>query len=170
MRLISNFPLIIVRTIKNAGKCNIRTYLLLFAYLAFWNKRKKTTFAPLRNARAPILWFCYCFLYCWRRHGCASRVKVFLLPNITFKYSSWNSRNTVFLAKIDCCGDFLKVPATKSTHLCAKNLKKLMMKSRENAKKPVFPAFSKIGYCLFASLCRKSEKSNEPISRKAGNR
>ena len=29
-----------------------------------------------------------------------------------------------------------------NTHLCAKNQKKLMMKSRANAKKPVFPAFS----------------------------
>ena len=28
-----------------------------------------------------------------------------------------------------------------NTHLCAKNQKKLMMKSRENAKKPVFPAY-----------------------------
>ena len=27
------------------------------------------------------------------------------------------------------------------THLCVKNQKKLMMKSRENAKKPVFPAY-----------------------------
>ena len=29
-----------------------------------------------------------------------------------------------------------------NTHLYAKNQRKLMMKSRENAKKPVFPAFS----------------------------
>ena len=29
-----------------------------------------------------------------------------------------------------------------NTHLCAKNQKKLMIKSRENAKKPGFPAFS----------------------------
>ena len=28
-----------------------------------------------------------------------------------------------------------------NTHLCAKNQKKLMIKSRENAKKPVFPAY-----------------------------
>ena len=28
-----------------------------------------------------------------------------------------------------------------NTHLCAKNQTKLMMKSRENAKKPVFPAY-----------------------------
>ena len=67
-----------------------------------------------------------------------------------------------------------------------KNQKKLMMKSRENAKKPVFPAYfqhflpentffknrapSHFGHCHFASLCQKSEKTNEPISRKAGNR
>ena len=70
-----------------------------------------------------------------------------------------------------------------NTHLCAKNQEKLMMKSRENAKKPVFPAFlvgkiffpenrapSHFGYCHFASLCHKSEKTNEPILRKAGNR
>ena len=31
-----------------------------------------------------------------------------------------------------------------NTHLCAKNQKRLMMKSRENAKKPVFPAYSGI--------------------------
>ena len=28
-----------------------------------------------------------------------------------------------------------------NTHLCAKNQKKLMMKSRENVQKPVFPAY-----------------------------
>ena len=28
-----------------------------------------------------------------------------------------------------------------NTHLCAKNQKKLMLKSQENAQKPVFPAY-----------------------------
>ena len=70
--------------------------------------------------------------------------------------------------------------------LCAKNRKKLMMKSRENAKKPVFRHISGIfgrknfffknrapslfGNHHFASLCKKSEKTNESIPRKAGNR
>ena len=60
-----------------------------------------------------------------------------------------------------------------------------MMKSRENAQKPVFPAyfrylqpeenlFGKSGsvplfeHCHFPPLCQKSEKTNEPIPRKAG--
>ena len=59
-----------------------------------------------------------------------------------------------------------------------------MMKSRENAQKPVFSAYvrhfrpekfffenrapSLFGDCHFAPLCQKSEKTNEPISRKAG--
>ena len=34
------------------------------------------------------------------------------------------------------------VLSNPNMHLCAKNQKKLMVKSRENAKKPVFPAFS----------------------------
>ena len=33
------------------------------------------------------------------------------------------------------------VMSIANTHLCAKNWKKLMMKSRENAKKPVFSAY-----------------------------
>ena len=61
------------------------------------------------------------------------------------------------------------------THLCAKNQKKLMMKSRENAKKPVFPAyfrhfrpekkfFSKIGLrhilaITILHLCAKNQKN-----------
>ena len=68
-----------------------------------------------------------------------------------------------------------------NTLLCAKSWKKLMMKSRENAKKPVFPAFSsgneffpEIGLILgiaVLNLCAKNQKkTNEPISRKAGNR
>ena len=64
-----------------------------------------------------------------------------------------------------------------NTHLCAKNQKKLMKESRENVKKPVFPAYFRyfrpeknFGDCHFASLCQKSEKTNEPISRKASNR
>ena len=61
-----------------------------------------------------------------------------------------------------------------------------MMKSRENAKKPVFPAYfrhfwpemnfffenrapSHFWHYYFASLCQKSGKTNEPIPRKAGN-
>ena len=76
-----------------------------------------------------------------------------------------------------------------STYLCAKNQKKLMKESRENVKKPGFPAEnigktffpgkkffsgnrapSHFGDCHFASLCQKLAKTNEPISRKAGNR
>ena len=54
-----------------------------------------------------------------------------------------------------------------------------MIKSRENAKKPVFPAYfsfenwvpSLFGHCHFASLCQKSEKTNEQIPEKSyGNR
>ena len=61
-----------------------------------------------------------------------------------------------------------------------------MMKPGENAKKQFFrhisgifgrkntffgnPARSHFGHCHFASLCQESEKTNEPISRKAGNR
>ena len=61
-----------------------------------------------------------------------------------------------------------------------------MMKSRENAEKPGFPAYfryfrpekfflRKSGSVTFwgfhfAFLCQKSAKTNEPISRKAGNR
>ena len=73
-----------------------------------------------------------------------------------------------------------------NTHLYGKNQKNVMMKSRENAKKPVFPAhfwhfrpemnfFWKqgsvtfFGHCHFGSLCQKSAKTNEPISRKASN-
>ena len=53
-------------------------------------------------------------------------------------------------------------------HLCAKNQKKLMMKSQENAKNQVYPAFlagkkciSKLRplhfrYCNFASVCKIS--------------
>ena len=35
-------------------------------------------------------------------------------------------------------GHVLNIP---NTHLCAKNQKKLKIKSRENAKEPVFPAY-----------------------------
>ena len=62
-----------------------------------------------------------------------------------------------------------------------------MMKSRENDLKTdfsgIFPAFlvgkifffknqapSHFGHYHFALLCQKSEKTNEPISRKSGNR
>ena len=83
---------------------------------------------------------------------------------------------------------FGHVMSIANTHLCAKNWKKLMIKSRENAKKPVFTAyfrhfrpekifFRKLGsvtlhfrHCHFASLCQKSAKNNEPISRKVGDR
>ena len=78
------------------------------------------------------------------------------------------------------------VMSIANTHLCAKNQKKLRMKSRENAKNRVFRHISGIfgrknffsgnrapshfGDCHFASYCQKSAKTNEPISRKAGNR
>ena len=42
-------------------------------------------------------------------------------------------------------GHVLSIP---NMHLCAKNQKKLMMKSRENAKKPGFPAFSAGKICF----------------------
>ena len=60
-----------------------------------------------------------------------------------------------------------------NTHFCAKNLKKLMIKSREKAQKPVFPAyfgifgrknfFSKIGLrhilgIAILHLCAKNQK------------
>ena len=73
-----------------------------------------------------------------------------------------------------------------NTHLHAKNQKKLSMKSRKMPKNRFFRHISGIfgrknyffenqapshfGHCHFASLCQKSEKTNEPISRKAGNR
>ena len=53
-----------------------------------------------------------------------------------------------------------------------------MVKSRENAKKPVFPAYGRkkfffenrapslFGDCRFAPLCQKLEKNNEPIREK----
>ena len=72
-----------------------------------------------------------------------------------------------------------------NSHLYGKNQKKIVMKSRENAKKPVFSAYfrhfqpemfffenratSHFGHYHFASLCQKSGKTNEPILRKAGN-
>ena len=70
-----------------------------------------------------------------------------------------------------------------NTHLCAKNQKKLMKESRENVKKPSFPAyfryfqpgkifFRKSGSVTFWALpfCIFVPKINETISRKAGNR
>ena len=61
-----------------------------------------------------------------------------------------------------------------NAHLYGKNQKKLMMKSRENAKKPVFPVYfrhfrnfsgnrapSHFGHCHFASLCQKSAKMSQ---------
>ena len=74
-----------------------------------------------------------------------------------------------------------------NTHLCAKNQKKLMMKSRENAEKTgfsgIFPVFSAgkiffpeirlrhiLGIAILHLCAKKSAKTNEPISRKAGNR
>ena len=88
-----------------------------------------------------------------------------------------------FFSKIGL-SNFLNIA---NTHLCAKNQKKLMMKSRENVQKPVFPAYfrhfrpemnfflenrasSLFGHCHFAPLCQNSEKTNEPIPRKAVNR
>ena len=40
----------------------------------------------MQNGRAPILCFCYCFYIAdVSMHGCASKSKSFLLPNIIFK-------------------------------------------------------------------------------------
>jgi len=48
-----------------------------------------------------------------------------------------------FLAGKFCFSEigFKHVLSIANTHLCAKNQKKLMMKSRKNAKKSVFPAY-----------------------------
>ena len=72
-----------------------------------------------------------------------------------------------------------------NTHLCAKNQKKLMIKSRENAKKPVFPAYfrhfrpeknffehrapSHFRYYYFASVCKISWKNIKYSSRNSRN-
>ena len=71
------------------------------------------------------------------------------------------------------------------TRFCAKNQEKQMMKSREKAQKPVFPAyfwhfrpenfFSKIGLRHILGIvilhfsAKNQKKTNEPISKKAGN-
>ena len=57
-------------------------------------------------------------------------------------------------------------------HLCAKNWKKLMMKSREMATKPVFPAFSaekirfskiELGHILDIGILHQCAKFHEKI-------
>ena len=71
-------------------------------------------------------------------------------------------------------------------YFSAKNQKKLMKQFCTKSKNPIFRWFldqicpkiiffenrapSHFGHCHFASLCQKSEKTNEPIPRKAGNR
>ena len=74
-----------------------------------------------------------------------------------------------------------------NTHLCAKKIEEtndeISRKCQKTGFSGIFPAFSAgkkmffenwapshLGHCHFASLCQKSEKTNEPISRKAGNR
>ena len=70
-----------------------------------------------------------------------------------------------------------------NTHLLCKKLGKTNDKISRKSPKPVFPAYfrhfrpvfnnrapSHFGHYHFASFCQKSEKTNEPISRKAGNR
>ena len=82
-----------------------------------------------------------------------------------------------FFSKIGL-GHVLSIP---NTHLCAKNQKKLMIKSRENARKPVFPVyfrhfrpeiffFLKIGLRHFLDiailhLCAKNQKKIMSLSR-----
>ena len=73
----------------------------------------------------------------------------------------------------DCLGDFLEPIAL---YLTAKKLEKTNDKISRKCQKTGFPVFSEnrapslFGHCHFASLCQKSEKTNEPIPRKAGNR
>ena len=64
------------------------------------------------------------------------------------------------------------VMSIANTHLCAKNWKKLMMKSRENAKKPFFPAFSAekicfskigLGHILDIAILHQCAKFHEKI-------
>ena len=57
---------------------------LLFAYSIFSNKRNNINSPHSRGARKHSLFFLIVF-YCWRKHGCASRSKSFLLSNIIFK-------------------------------------------------------------------------------------
>ena len=88
----------------------------------------------------------------------------------------------IFFRKIG----LLYIWGTIVTHLCTKNQKKLMNQSRENSKKPYFwsilgPNWAKVAPQFFsnknqillnlncysyAALYKKSEKTNEPISRK----
>ena len=96
-----------------------------------------------------------------------------------FKKYRFSGENRLFRRFLEKKNGLSHVMGIANTHLCAKNQKKLMMESRENAKKTVFPAYfrffgnrapSHFGDCHFASLYQKSEKTNEPIPRKAGNR
>ena len=63
----------------------------LFYYLLTQHfETKEKQLPPLCATLAPkILCFC-CFLYCWRKHGCAC-ASSFLLPNITFKYQFYRT-------------------------------------------------------------------------------
>ena len=51
----------------------------IFYYLLtkHFETKEKTTFSPVRIARAPILCFCYCFLYADVSMGARQEVKVF---------------------------------------------------------------------------------------------
>ena len=64
------------------------------------------------------------------------------------------------------------VMSIANMHLCAKNWKKLMMKSREMAKKPVYPAFSAgkirlskigLGHILDIGILHQCAKFHEKI-------
>ena len=80
---------------------------------------------------------------------------------------NWFFRHINFFSKIG----LRHILGITILHHCAKNQKKLMIESRENAKKPVFLAYfrhfrpkkifenrapSHFGDCHFASLCQKS--------------
>ena len=73
---------------SNHFKGNIRTYLLLFAYSAFWNKRNNNF---LSFARGTLSFFCFPLLYQYKifiadiSMDVHPRNKKFLLPNIIFK-------------------------------------------------------------------------------------
>ena len=92
------------------------------------------------------------------------------------KYGNFRSFSGIFGRKrIFLKNDLVHVLSIANAHLFGKNQKKLMMKSRENAKKPVFPAYfrhfwpemnfsgnrapSHFGHCHFASLCQKISKN-----------
>ena len=97
-------------------------------------------------------------------------------PNIIFKNGDFRHISGIFGRKKNFSKIGLGyVMSIANTHLCAKNLKKLMMKSRESAKKPVFPAyfrhfrlekiffrksgsvtFRRLPFCIFVPKIRKN--------------